>query len=612
MPWRPALLGLAATLLAGSTFAAEPKIDLLKNASRCLQTADLPICLLREVATVAPQDLRQDIALRTRPALLRAAGLPPLRPRAPEEATPGWHGPTGSQLFVDDAVDAVLARLEEGAPPDAALEPVGRLAPPTPADGFTETSQALHAYERLWRLTQAGAPGTSPAFARALLRAWEQELVARDFEADAARGLEGLGAAYAAIGDQQNARRVIDLGPAVFPNTRIGRLMAIGALEEAAQVSATADLSAHAAWLRQQDEKEWARIGAEQQAFAGKMAPAMRKLAEHFRAAGAEKEAAEIEAQLATLDAPGERPPRDFQMEALQDLNAARWLFVREATKAGRPDLARRVADELMRTPPEASEEGLPQLDPAPIVSVATPELAARWLDAVEKSVQPTIETNAPGVRRIAVGAVLEGWAALGQPQRAEAAYRRWLPLAREEAERNKDGGAFMTFSFPITEYLLESDRVAEAGPLVVGSPMMLMRNDFRRGRGMAAVDRYIRPTDDRWARHSVWSDCRRHAADFEAYTAGEACIARLTAQAEAPGQHAGLIDDALQLAASAAQAGELDEARRIYRKALADAAKLPDREYMSFVETKRSLLHIAKAELRAQGRLPPATEIAR
>lgn len=600
MSLRPAVLGLLAALIwGGAAGAQELPPDLLTDARACAASSDGPVCLLAVVATADSERLRQDLELRAHPELLTAASVDPYKPFP--------HNPDNPDKIADQAAEAVLERLRGGDSVDAALNPMAALPLP---EVRQFASPRVRAYRRLWTLHHAHVPvASSPELARAVLARWEAELL-NNARSDAATDPPALAEAYMAFGDRAGASRVIELGGPLTDQARIDRLRAAGRLEEAAALAVKADVALDETRLREDFELYDAPGLAGQDELNARLRLHLRGALDQMRAEGKLKQAAEFESRAGSLLEV--QPSRlaagraEIPLYAWGYLNQSRAWLVEALLKVGSRSLAQQVADAILKAP-----LGSLQLwDFNVVLNAASPPVAEAWLVRMEAALVAGELPDDEHQQRLADRAtmVLLGWSAMKRPDRADLAFRYWLPLAEAEVAGRKAGGHMATpYTDAITAFLLNQDRADEARGLFYDYKGAARRlaNDIARGRGLARMDAYLTGPDDL---AYVIGECGQAAGRQLRIDVGEACIERGAGMEDQYDRRL-LVNTALNLSHDAARADRLAEARRLYAKALDLHASVNDPRRVSHWGVVRTLHELAKAELRADGRLPVRKE---
>jgi hypothetical protein len=599
---RPVVLGLAVAILAGSTATAEP--GLLEMAGPCLEDADTAICLLRSVAALNPSDLSDDVVLRARRELLKAAGVD-LEKRPPLGATPTSHD------FGLNLAQAALAALESGTSATKAFAPIEAADNGWAALGEAprpmQTSPRLVAYRHLWDLSQAGAKAlAAPATRLMVLQRWEEALRTHDRD-DAATDPSALIVAYRLLGDEAGVSRSLELSPINSDREKLSRLIEAGRLSEAVGFSAKASIAGDEAAFRQQFEANEAAEYALQDKFQAQLAKGVRGLAKAWRESGRQEEADKLEAE---LDKALERSPPSHEEAARAEVPMSAWArltytrsrLVNALLATGQAAEARQVAYQILDAPQASWFAGY--WDREMVLKAAAPERASAWLAAVERMLEAKALKEED--RAVAAEAVLSGWVALGDVQRADRLWRSWMPRAKAELASHEAGGYEATpFADVIRAFLIAHDKPGEAPALFAGEEAQLLRNDIVRGRLGTARGR-IQETRNPDVRALLIGECVTVTRFSKTFELGEWCLGQASTDKADVRQTYALRSMAIGLASDAAEADQLSMARRLFKTAATADAELPADQMRDNLQALRMAHQLAKAQLRAEGRLPP------
>ncbi|MGA0607321.1 hypothetical protein ACO2Q0_15125 [Phenylobacterium sp. VNQ135] len=603
MRLRTALLAtLGGVSLGASPAAAQPdnpKAPLSVQLQPCGNAADVPLCILKVLAAKdSGEMLWRDDALQARPALLAAAGV---KVEAAQQAA----GSDTARLFFgpsDDAQAALrraIAREREGASADLALGAIMALpsgAPELPlffADSQTASIRLL-GLQAVDRAARGEIPDLkpSPALHRAALAAWEAELAARGGLADMLTDPGTLATAYAAVGDAGGATRAVALEPR--PDKRALILAELGRIEDAAVAAARLERRDLEPSVRAEIERLQARQAAAASATDRHMKGELARMIAEARSGGDEKAARQLEKMRGVMASEGAPPlPPDLVEGEIDDRLSALWRGLFSAAgKAGRPTAARPVAERLFREspPPKVSDALAAHIEAA---TAAAPDLAAPWLDAQEKQ----LSRGGDDQMSIRVEAVADGWLALGRTDRVEALIAR----LRSGSVRHRRLAAFR---------LLALDRPAEAQALAPIGADELLRADIRRGRGVSRLRIYLAGIQEPHLRSSLLGTCEHETQQALLWRELLICMEVEREAATRPVQFFVDADSALTALNLPASLGDLTSARALFRFALDTAARglaLEPNYSDAFggVMTRVGVLAYAKAELRADGRLP-------
>jgi hypothetical protein len=586
----------------------------------CADAADRPLCLLRRVAAHNPEMLTQDSELGDHPALLSAAGVAvsPERPFDPVEARArlaAWKaqaGPLGSTAVGAQAEAEVAAREamhlhRAGRPPDEALASTAALS-----------------------LTEAPGSGlTNFDMTPVAPRAWAYQLLASSLHGAAGPREQTLRSAVMAAWER-------DLTVAGDDPARIAMLVETGQLERAAAVSAQARIDGSERRLRDSVELMAAIMAAREARWE---ADRNRELEELLREVPARQRARvrrELQAPEEIEPEPGEGAP-DLRAMAEAQLEGARIALASAALKGGRADLARTEADRLLA--PARLTDGL--LSATHILApAASPAVATRWLETLEATLRPhpseayqdAPRRGYPGVRsrsqveaetrgtqlllqtQASFSQVANGWRALGRTDRVEAMIQRWTPQALAEAAASKPararGGVAQTpYAGQLARLLLDLGREDEARAIGVLGPSDWIRHDIKTGRGVDQFDAHLARSSEPNERSGAWITCYYDAIDNNRFDAARACWLKGAQHVDTLARQASRVQAATAIAGAAARAGDLSAARDMLDRALVAARSVPweHRDIQMHFDDPRTfdVLDIAKAELRADGRLP-------
>jgi hypothetical protein len=593
------LAALGALALGAGPAAAQSKTPLAVQLQPCGTAADVPICILKVLAAKdAGEMLWRDDDLQAKPALLAAAGVKveAAQQAARSDTTRLFFGPS------DDAQAALrraIARDREGASPDLALGAILALpsgAPELPLffAGSQTASTRLLGLQAVDRAARGEILDLkpSPALHRAALAAWEAELADRGGMADMLTDPGTLARAYAALGDTAGATRAVALEPR--PDRRVLILAELGRVEDAALAAARLERRDLEPSVRAEIEQLQARQAAAARATDQHMQGELARMAAEARAGGDEKSARQFEKMrgMMTSDAAPPLPPGLVEGE-IDDRLDALWRGVFAAAgKAGRPTAARPLAERLFREspPPKVSEAMAAHIEAA---AAAAPDLAAAWLDAQEKQ----LTRGGDDQTSTRVETVGDGWRALGRTDRLEALVAR----LKGGSARQRRLAAFQ---------LLALDRADEARALAPIRADDLLRTDIRRGRGVARLKDYLAGIQEPHLRSGLLGTCEHETQQARLWRELLACMEAERAEATRAVQFFVEADSALTALNLPSTLDDVASARALFRFALDTAARglaLEPNYSDDFgsVMTRIGVLTYAKAELRADGRLP-------
>lgn len=567
----------AGSLLAAPAFAQ----SLFDRTEACLKATDRPICLLAAAADGRPDVVEFDPDLRKRPDLAAAAGVQ-LKPSNASAATDGL---TRATQRLEAALAEASRRLAADRPPAEASAPI--LAPPTPGEPDLRLAGlsvvVLPAVER--PLT-----GSSRAFVAAALQAWEDGIRA-GWPSSSLAPPEALATAYARFGDDAGLDRALQLIPR--PDRRVDTLLDAGRLDAALALARQLTPEAMLAPLRVEATAQ----------------------AEVLRKAAA-RGSLPLGVFAPPWDQPDALPSDDAQLKAYAAVavRRARIAVIAAAVKAGRAESARDLADGVVGAPAKTADEATLQ-NAGPLAAAATPAVATAWLEQLDKTPgRPSRTADASMALQGRIMAVAAGWGALGRQDRIDALVAGLRPLARREAalRDSRPTEAIQTpATWQLANLLLAADRVEEVRALAVPqSGGQLVENDLNRGRGIARVEEYLSDARTENDRVSVLVACYMGSELRGAFADALTCYRRHQQLLTRPEQHIVLMDSAIRTAGLAADADRLDDARALLafalRAGLADYRANPQFQSMAGFLSRIDLVRIAKAELRAQGRLPP------
>ena len=573
-------------LTAGAAEAAPP---LVAEASTCLDKPDFALCLVKVAGADA---VTADPELAERTDLLEAAGVD--LTQAPESPlTPPYDA-------IADAVSEVRALDRAGRSPETALAPLSRLGglPPLVLPIGPGDAQ-LFAYGSLTAPNNHPSNALSPALNAAVLQAWEQALAARTGPPLAIDGPHNLAMAYRHHGDDAGAMRATALEPRL--GERVEILVALDDLEAAAALAASltpAGLLPEVHIRAEQALQFEAEIN--RRASAEILALLDRQIAD-VEAAGLADGVRffnDLKAQALAENVEQRRPgPAELEAHAAARLAEIRWSVIEAATKAGRPQVARPLADLELRMP-VALDDGEMYRKIVILAPAASPGVAAAWLDDQQARLLSEL-TRAPDAAH-ALTPLARTWAALGRKDRLEALLAKTLPLA-EKARAPK--GQAQALGHSVRAILIALGRSDEGFALYPGAPAERLANDFGQGRGVANLDAYLAetPADQRL---SFAQRCTDFAAQTGKFDLVASCLDRAEPLADRPLSRQFLAELTLRHAALAARNDDAASADALARRGLKLAEGL-DTDHSS-VRVVGDLVQIAKAELRRSGRLPP------
>lgn len=587
----------------------------------CQAAQDPAICLLRVAGEEqAGARLYWDLDLNRRPDLLDAAGFSRAdfeAWKAAEEAS-SYRSLYSSSEKATEAVGEALALEAAGKGPEQSSAPVLALKgdPPQSPAVFPGCSVRLLAFQLL------GERAATPGLANAVLKAWETELASIGGIADDFCGPLALANAYRQLGDEAGIDRSIALMPPTGDPNKILLLARVGRFEAAAELSESANLEPIVAAIRKKITASKESERRFRELVTAESTRHLQALLEDLRAKGHSEEADRLALELAKPPHAAEEEPDEIDEATLRgfarsELDSARLELMTLAEAGGRPDVARAVADALIRASDPASPVDVASERAPTVVSAASPGLATAWVARLE-TIQPAGDDTVSATISLQsrVYAVGECWRRLGQRDRLDAWIARWRPSATEDAEAWSKGAAASAsasdmsiggYAFAVANILLNDDRVSEAAPLLTsGRETTLLLNDLRRGRSVVNLERYLREVGGPAEQRQLLGGCPATAIQARDFDSVAECLRRLAALSMDAGSRSSVSSQLIAAAATAGQAGNPAAMRKLLALAFEVSRGLPDTSDTWATPQARSLIEIAKAELRADGRLPP------
>lgn len=584
-------LGLAlAASLALTAGAAEAAPPLVAEASTCLDRPDFALCLIKVVGADA---IIADPELAGRSDLLKAAGVD-LGQVSKETLTPPYDAIIG-------AICEVRALDRAGRSPQAALAPLSRLdgLPPLalPIPGAGEAR--LFAYSGLVGPHDHPSNAVSPALNATVLQAWEQALAARTGPSLAIDGPHDLAMACRHHGDEAGALRAAALESRLGERVKI--LLDLGDIERAAALAAGVTPASLLPESRLDAEQAAQFEAALSRASSAQLAAILDQQIAEAEAAGVAEGVRffkEMKAQALAENAEQTQPSlAELEADAAARASQIRWSVIEAATKAGRPQVARPLADMELRAP-VALDDGNMHLRIPVLAAAASPAAASAWLDGLQSRLLSKL-SSAPD-SAYALTPVVEGWAALGRKDRLEALLAKTRHLA-EKTPAPK--GQFQALGRSVRAILIALGRADEGFALYPGTPEERLTNDLGQGRGLANLDAYLAetPADQRLSLGKRCGELASRAGKFDLVMG---CLDRAEPLADRPLYRQSLAENALRYAAHAARNDDRASSDVLARRGLKLAAGL-DTDDSGFL-VRSFVVEIAKADLRADGRLPP------
>lgn len=603
---------LAAVALGVALPAAAQTV--LPELAPCLEASDQAFCLLKLAAVPdGGASLARDSELATHPELLAAVGVTPGDLAAYYATDAGRI----SQLFfgpVDRARTAMAQVLEAdrgGRPPAEALKPLTAFpaeepAPPLFFSRGEKESVPLIVYGWLAQNTEI-----SPGLDAAVMQAWEQDLTKRAPLGGNLTDPSWLAAAYATRGDEAGVDRAVALE--TNPAARIQILSDLKRYSLAAEAAAKLTTSEIEPSIRVEMQRlvEAARV--ERAAAEAAAGPFLQELAAQASPPPTRAELRKMRKLLKArpqddLPTMSEDEIRDTARSRLESLR--RDIIVR-AIQDHRAQEAHVLADGLLNAHPPALASDDSLMGAVVWVQAATPSIAQTWLAGLEATLPAQLTPGRAAFRDGRILTLANARRVLGQTDKLDALIVRLRPAAA--AERAQDA-SFDPVRQPnaqvLGQILVSADRIDEAYALGSVAPEDLLRADIARGRGVARLDRYLAMAADENGRIRVLNLCASTTRIRGSFRDVLACQRRSYDILTAPQQRLFLAGSALEGAGAAANGDDLPSARALFRLAL--HAGLPALNADPTVATgsepvnRAHLIAIAKAELRADGRLPP------
>lgn len=544
-----ALLALAACALCPAV-ASAADTPLLRQSAACLEATDVPACLLRALAPNRFSNLIQDADLLAHPSLLRDAGV---SIEAEQSALP-------DSLTAYVILDAVQ-RAERRLPPDAVLEPIRQL--PLARVKYWDEKEAapsprLMAYRDFWPVVKAGLGGASNGdLKQKLLEVWGADLAAKEIGRAHASDVGYIEMSPAEA--QALTRFVQQKRPPDPASTRVAILIDESQFDQALltlqEASITRDREALQGW--NQERLASATL------ISGILFGAMPD--------GEDNGALLAERMLA----------------------GAALRLTEEAQKADRADIARAAADYAFRKAPEGAAFAF-SMSPAVFTS-ASPEVAEQWLNKATR--------EAPTADWRYIDTILRGWRAIGREDRAREVYAAALPAALARAD-DPAPYANRTLAARLGSYLMSIGQIEDARRLLGRDYEALIRADLEAGRTPKSIEGYLAEHADPAERAKILRACSEVSAPRRDIVLARWCLDRwpLDARLSAPRLHA--LRAAIGLAGGRADR-DLSTARGLMRFALSELAAASLEAEGEWEPSTHALLAYAKAELRADGRLP-------
>jgi len=600
---RALIVGAAASMFAGSARSD----TILEKVAACQTAADRPICLLK--ATIdddGGSSIWRDRDLRSAPEILDKLGITAASVAAARGANKSERMFFGSDDEAQAALDEALQLDGTGRPPAEALKPLLELSAMPPsvplffaAQGEEPSARETAFHTLLARPGELRRPPSLPLL-RLAADALQRETLGLDVRRFR-RAAPALAMAYQRLGDEPAVTRVLDALP--YRYERIAILADLGRLEPAVAEYLTLRREDVAAGVRADLKAELQRlVRIKQASVLGE--PEFLEGEAHAASAQGDADLARMWQRRAdaarragppTIRVP-EIPAEEIERktnDAIQDLEQG---LMGAAARSGRAEIARPVADRILETPD--IHENLWRFPF--VLKAAAPERAVAKLEALEASLQAArMAGRLPAVAR--------GWKAIGRPDRVASLIERVRPWAEADRKRTRGGHGY---NFALAEVLLAEGRVSEARQLADLPLRDLLKADIAAGRGVANFDAYYAEAateNDRiYLRVECMSDARA-ARDIAVLAACHEKDAALRPPSLPPPL---VLQGAIESAAWAARLGDDAGARQLLQLAFPNppggAGPAPTAPEEPTRLSPLDLIAVAKAELRADGRLPP------
>ncbi|MEW5687343.1 MAG: hypothetical protein AB1942_20705 [Pseudomonadota bacterium] len=574
------------------------------EVAACAVASDRAMCLLRiAVDRDGGSALWRERELREQPALLASLGVTAHGVAAARGANPSERIFFAAMDEGKAAADEARALDRAGRGPADALAPILALttaSPPVPpffAGQGDLSSPRAEAYQQLLASGEALRDPPGATLATAAADAWERDIrdpaAPRTFRSSAA----GLALARLGLRDEAGADRALTLIDSPF--VRIGLLADLGRLDAAVAAALALDRDAAFEGIRAEMTAALERAvranAAAARAAAESLPDELRRMGladdpavarEMSRIAAEQRRAAQAPPQVPRIPRAEVSAELDDRIGQMQDH------ILRTALRTQRPETVRPLADRLLRDARIAENRYRFPL----VLRTATPATATARLDALEATLSPTrgAELFEP---------LMQAWVQVGRPDRAGQLLERAAGWARQGARARPS-----LYAESAARLLWSRGRQAEAGAIASLSPVDKLELDIAAGRGLAGFDAYLAEADES-QRNSLVVHCTHAATTARAWAVVVECSERRRRIYTGAQQRYAHADMAMEAAARAADADELPAARRLFAiatesRAAAMAAEPQTSAWPDPFTTPR-LLAVAKAELRADGRLP-------
>ncbi|HEY0647805.1 hypothetical protein [Phenylobacterium sp.] len=598
--------GLTILALAAAPLPAGAQ-GLLESAADCIEATERPICLLKVTADRdGGSDIWRDPDLREAPRVLAEIGVTPAGVAAARGGDAAGRTFFGASDEAETAVAEALALDRSGRPPAEALRPIQELdatPPPVPlffAGQGEEPSPRTVAWVEIFRAEPSDAPKASTAFLRAAAQAWERELAAPGAPSSLKASAPALARAWARLDDASGFDR---LQVRLSPIQRIEVLTELDRLPEAVAAALALRREDVVVAARAELRREGERIGRLRQQAAAQIVPFLEQQVREARGRGDTAMAELFEEQLRharRAPAPKLEIPRipedEVQSRADGEIGMMQDQILRQAARSGDPRVAWPLAHAVLTTP--GLHENLYRF--APTLRASDPAVAAAHLESLERGL--TARHGSENLEQIAAG-----WRAIGRSDRFPSLLERVQPWAAADHARARPGGYD-----EVTARLLHAEgRVAEARALAVLPPNERLEIDIAAGRGVGNLDTYLAETSNESDRVTTLVACVSRSEAARRYADALTCLRRRYEVLATPSQRHAAAHQAISVAGKAASVGDdVATARALLEFGLrtgveANIADPGMRGWPAgFYAT--DLIAVAKAELRADGRLPP------
>lgn len=207
--------------------------------------------------------------------------------------------------------------------------------------------------------------------------------------------------------------------------------------------------------------------------------------------------------------------PTEPKYELVYEIGSYRRILIQEAIKAGRTDVALKVAEHVLQAEAGFARSTSGAEFALPIVHKYAPDRTAYWAERMEKSEDIPLALAAHW-----------GWMAAGRPDRARQITERWLARLREVKEQEiRRYGLILE----VQKMLLAEGRMDELQALRAAPPRELLELDLKAGRGVARLDEYLALAATDGERELVLESCASTARSLDLLEASRTCVLWLT-----------------------------------------------------------------------------------